>query len=605
MSVIDNAPLSRFHWRLAALSAGGPFLDGWILSIIGIALIQMTPALDMGALEIGLTGAAALAGMFFGGIAGGYVTDRIGRQLMYAIDLAVLVVGSVLSAFVTDAWQVIVLRFILGVAVGADYPIATSLLAEYLPRSRRGSLLGFLVVAWFVGSAAAYLVGYALSGLPNGWRWMLASAAVPGLIVVLLRIGTPESPRWLINKGRREEALAVVKRVFGEDADLSELPEEPAPTNIGKLFREGYLKRTLFVILFWSAQIIPLYAIYTYGPTILAELQLGQEIITYLGSFIISVVILLGAIPSMPLLNRLGRRPVLVWPFIPMALGLLLLSIPRASLAIVLVGFSLYAFFSGVGGLLVWVYPNELFPTDVRATAFGITTAFSLIAAAIFLTLVLPRAELAETEKPKGYLDAAFAGIREFRANRLLAAALLFCSFAYFGVFLYDALIALLVLELGFDATAFGISISVAGAAGLIGSLAAGALRTRRHLATMALAAIVSGAITVVLGSIATLGSTIPFGPYLVLMAVTAGSFAFMLVPYRTLIQEQAPPDRISRVFAAGEAVTMVVMMSAPFLGSLIATQFGTGSAFIAGGALMVFLGGVAIAQYLLRRPPL
>jgi MFS family permease len=250
-----------------------------------------------------------------------------------------------------------------------------------------------------------------------------------------------------------------------------------------------------------------------------------------------------------------------------------------------------------IGGVLLAVLPVQWI--------FGINTAFSLIAAAIFLTLVLPRAELAETEKPKGYLDAAFAGIREFRANRLLAAALLFCSFAYFGVFLYDALIALLVLELGFDATAFGISISVAGAAGLIGSLAAGALRTRRHLATMALAAIVSGAITVVLGSIATLGSTIPFGPYLVLMAVTAGSFAFMLVPYRTLIQEQAPPDRISRVFAAGEAVTMVVMMSAPFLGSLIATQFRTGSAFIAGGALMVFLGGVAIAQHLLRRPPL
>lgn len=143
-SIIDDSPMKPFHWRLLVQSAGGPFLDGWLLSIIGVALIGMTPALGLGVTDLSLAGAAALIGIFFGGLIFGRLTDVIGRQLMYTIDLIVLVVGSVLCAFVENAWQIILLRFLIGVAIGADYPIATSLLAEWLPTKKRAAMLGSL-----------------------------------------------------------------------------------------------------------------------------------------------------------------------------------------------------------------------------------------------------------------------------------------------------------------------------------------------------------------------------------------------------------------------------------------------------------------------------
>jgi hypothetical protein len=137
-SFIDDAPLTRFHKRLTLFAAGGPFLDGFVVTIIGTALITMQPALQLSTTEIGLAGASALIGIFFGGAIFGYVTDLIGRRVMYLIDLAVLIVASVASAFVTTSWQLIALRLLLGVAIGADYPIASSLLAEFTPSRYRG-----------------------------------------------------------------------------------------------------------------------------------------------------------------------------------------------------------------------------------------------------------------------------------------------------------------------------------------------------------------------------------------------------------------------------------------------------------------------------------
>ena len=108
------------------------------------------------------------------------------------------------------------LRFVLGVAIGADYPIATSLLAEFLPRRHRGRMLGAVFVVWAVGAAAAYPVGFLLRGMgPDAWRWMLASPAMFAVITLLLRLGTPESPRWLLSSGRIEDARAAIKKVYG------------------------------------------------------------------------------------------------------------------------------------------------------------------------------------------------------------------------------------------------------------------------------------------------------------------------------------------------------------------------------------------------------
>ncbi|AGI24772.1 metabolite transport protein YaaU [Pseudomonas sp. ATCC 13867] len=388
--------MTFFHWRLLLQSAGGPFLDGWLLSIIGVALIGMTPALGLSGTDLSLAGAAALIGIFFGGLIFGRMTDVIGRQLMYTIDLIVLVVGSVLCAFVDSVWQIILLRFLIGVAIGADYPIATSLLAEWLPTKRRAAMLGSLVVAWFLGATVATFLGFAMVEFlgEDSWRWMLASSGVPGLIILLMRIGTPESPRWLISKGRIEEAEAVVRKIYGQDADLSSIREAESirPQRLGysALLQGEYLKRTFFCGMFYLCAVTPVFAIYTFGPVMLSAFGLNEGNLSNIGYALISLLFLLGCLPALRLSETVGRRPLLLWSFALMILPFLALGIaPNAPVALIIFWFCLYAVASGGPNILEWSYPNELFPTDIRATAMGVITAVSRIGAALG-TFLLP-----------------------------------------------------------------------------------------------------------------------------------------------------------------------------------------------------------------------
>jgi len=388
-NVLDDAPLSPFHKRLALFSSGGPFLDGYVLSIIGVAMVQASPALHMTPAQEGLVGASALIGIFFGGFLGGWLTDIFGRHLLFTLDLIAIIGLSVAQAFVNDVAWLIVLRLLIGVAVGADYPIATSLLAEFSPRKYRGPLLGFFVTMWFVGAAVAYIVGELLMSTPEGWRWMLASAAVPGVVIVLCRIGTPESPRWLLNKGREEEANAVMVKVFGPGASVADLDEEVRENlNAGALIRSGYGKRMLFITLFWTFSIVPLFAIYAFGPKILGALQLDEGM-EHVGSAVITVMFLVGCVVSLFLVNRMGRRPLLIHSFLWAGLAMLLLGLfPTAPSPVIMALFIAYAIFIGGSQILTWIYPNELFPTEIRGSAVGLASSLSRIGAAAGTYLV-------------------------------------------------------------------------------------------------------------------------------------------------------------------------------------------------------------------------
>src|SRR5690242_17056449 len=212
---IDSAPLNSFHKRLTLFSSGGPFLDGYILAIIGIALVQIIPAWQMNDWWNGLIGASALVGVFLGGLIFGNITDKIGRKLMYTIDLMAIIVFSIAQFFVQEPWQLFVLRLLIGIAVGADYPIATSLVAEFVPKNWRARLLGGLNAMWFVGATVAAFVGYWLLSLEDGWRWMLLSSAVPAVLILIARATIPESPHWLVGKGRHQEALDILRKTIG------------------------------------------------------------------------------------------------------------------------------------------------------------------------------------------------------------------------------------------------------------------------------------------------------------------------------------------------------------------------------------------------------
>jgi putative MFS transporter len=400
-TALDRARFSPFHRKLVIGCMGGPLLDGYMLSIIGIAMVGLTAQFNASELEVSLIGASALVGIFFGAIFLGPLTDKIGRRLMYTIDLWALVIASALQFVVQDATQLIILRFIVGLAIGADYPIASALLAEWLPQKRRGKMLGMLILGWFAGAVLASLTGFILFEAfgSESWRWMLGSSAVLGILVLAMRHGIPESPRWLLNHGRKKEAEEALRIGLGDQIDAAavlaaevQTPPHDAPrakADFSLLLRRPYPKRLLFCSAFYVLQVTPLFAIYTFGPVILSSFGLGEGNLANIGSVIINVVFFLGCLPALRLVETIGRRPLIIWSFGLMALPLFVLGLaPGAPVAIIIACFCLYAFFSGGPNILEWAYPSELFPTEVRASAIGITTGASRIGAAVGTFLV-------------------------------------------------------------------------------------------------------------------------------------------------------------------------------------------------------------------------
>lgn len=386
--LIDDASMTPFVKKIVLFSSGGAFLDGYVLSVIGVALVQLTPALGLTSAQTAATGAAALAGIFFGSLVGGRLTDALGRRTMFILDVSAIAVVSLAACFVGAAWQLIVLRLLLGFFIGADYPIATSLIAEFSPRAERAVTMGLVSAAWYLGATAAAFVGFALYTVDGGWRWMLGSALVPAVGLLIGRHDIPESPRWLAQRGQEDKAREVMAAVFGEDVALDE--QEPAPAGFAAVFRQGYLGRIVFLGLLILCQVVPMYAMYTFGPSIIAAFGLGEGSLSVLGEAAISLFFLIGTIPAMYWLNSMGRRPLLIGSLALMAAGLLVPGIwPGASVVVIIIAFAVYAFFSGGPGILQWLYPNEMFPTEVRATAVGVAIAISRIGVVVS-TYALP-----------------------------------------------------------------------------------------------------------------------------------------------------------------------------------------------------------------------
>lgn len=395
---IDDAPLNGFHVRVAAYTTGGFFIDGYILGMIGIALVQIGPQFGLGSVMSGLIGASALAGIFVGAPLFGWVTDKVGRQTMYVIDLVVFLVASIAQFFVEGALALLLLRLLMGIAIGADYAIGGALLSEFLPKRQRGTLLACLNAIWTVGFVAAYVVGYFLQELgPEAWRWMLVSSAVPTAIVLALRLGTPESPRWLLSKGRVDEARSIVKNYIHPDADVDDLLAEQAElgqraergggTGYGRLFAGDLRRRTAFAGLFWFCQVVPYFAIFTFLPTVLGGLGISGR---FSSEILLNLFLFAGAIAGVVVMDMMGRRTFTIGSFVVLAaVGALLGFFPGAPVGVILVLFAVFAFVIAAAADLESVYPAEVFPTELRASGVGLAAGISRIGAALG-TFLLP-----------------------------------------------------------------------------------------------------------------------------------------------------------------------------------------------------------------------
>ncbi len=394
-----DLPPSGFIRKLTILSAAGVFLDGYDLSIISVALVLLIPQLHPSALSVGYVGAAAVAGMFFGALVLGNLTDRVGRRKMYLLDLLFFVVFAILAALAQNIWELIAFRFLLGIGLGADYPISSTITAEFSPILRRGRNLVLTIGGFTMGALVSYVVALALLNTgPDAWRFMLATGAIPAIVVIFLRRSIPESPRWLMQTGDSQGAVRIASTMasnagYALDKDnpgLGSAPSGGGSVHLGdlkRLFRRDLLRLTIFASVTWMLFDIGNYATIVFTPTLLDKIK-GS---TLTGSVLVSggveIVGLIGIAVTFLLVDKVGRKPIQVVGFGILVIAFIALGFISNPGFLLLAIFFVVVLFADQGpGITTYLYAGEIFPTSVRASGHGVATATSRIGA--FLGIV-------------------------------------------------------------------------------------------------------------------------------------------------------------------------------------------------------------------------
>ncbi|OFE15568.1 MFS transporter [Humibacillus sp. DSM 29435] len=379
----------RFMIRLVGVLIGGMFIDGFILGIIGTVIVPISKELNFTDLWEGLIAAAALIGILVGSPLAGWAADKYGRKPMFQADMALFCLASVAQFFVDSAWQLFVVRLLMGVAIGAEYSVGWPLMSEFAPARLRGRLISVSEVGWYVGFMVAFLVGYILTTQTDvGWRTILGTSTVIAVILVAARVGLPESPRWLWNVGRREEAMAIAHKYMTDTADMKDVEHEDVREGtFGMLFSRQYWRATLFVSGCWFAAVTPYFAIATFAESVLAGYGISGGLAGGLG---LSAVAAAGVVGTVLLVDRVGRRMMTVPPQWVCAVALAVIGLwAGAPPMVVLFLFLVFSFFNANVVAMMGVYPSEIFPTEIRGIGIGFATAVSRVGAGIG-TFLLP-----------------------------------------------------------------------------------------------------------------------------------------------------------------------------------------------------------------------
>ena len=394
MVSMDEVPFSRFHLRLLLISSGLNFTAGYGVGNIAIALPVMAGQIPVSSQMSGLIGMGVFLGSIFGSVVGGKLSDAWGRRKMFYAVFGWVLATSVISWFTPSADFLFCQRVLVGAGLGATFSVSGPYMAEFAPQKSRGNVVGALNALWFIGYAASNVVCYLLIGAgPDAWRWMLASTAAPCIIWMLAGLRMPESPRWLIERGRTGDAARVLALV-GPNVTMTGIEDGGASCpkfRTRDLFHGTYARRVLFVAIFWSLQVIPTFSLGTYLPSIVAECGFGTGDAQYLGTAVINCLYLIGLVPMLLLVDKMGRRPLLIGTSAVCAAALAVIGLTMGlglHNATVIGLFVLFGATNTAGGSLQYVYPNELFPTTIRGTAVGFCTSLTRVvsAAATFMT---------------------------------------------------------------------------------------------------------------------------------------------------------------------------------------------------------------------------
>ncbi len=407
---LDALPVTRRHVRLLLGSGVGWTFDAMDVGLISFVIAQLAVVWGTDASALGWVASAGFVGMAVGAALGGLLADRIGRRQVFALTLLVYGLATGASALAGTVAVLMVLRFVVGLGLGAELPVASTLVSEFAPPRIRGRAVVVLESFWAVGWILAALIGYLVvpSG-DDGWRWALALGALPALYAVVVRRGLPESVRFLQARGRHDEADAVVasfetSRAVGRGgltgaqvrdaavADDAPAVTDPADapaaapsssvssaasstassttrTRVGALFAPALRRRTTALWVVWFTVNFAYYGAFIWLPSLL--LADGHTLVR---SFEYTLIITLGQLPGYAaaavLVETWGRRRTLAAFLAGSALAAGLFAAASGDAQVIGAGLLLSFFNLGAWGALYAVTP-ELYPTRVRTTGAG------------------------------------------------------------------------------------------------------------------------------------------------------------------------------------------------------------------------------------------
>ncbi|MBJ8347570.1 sugar porter family MFS transporter [Antrihabitans sp. YC2-6] len=406
-TIRDLRESSRVGLLVAITAASVGVIYGYDMSNIAGALLFITNEFDLSTRQQELVTTAVVIGEIAGAIGGGWLANAIGRKKSMVLVAAAYAAFALLSALSVSVPMLLVARLLLGLTIGVSVVVVPVFVAESAPAKVRGSLLVAYQVATVVGIIIGYLGAYFLAETQS-WRWMLGLAAVPAVVTMVLLLRMPDTARWYMLKGRVAEArrtLLQVEPSADVDAELAEIKRALTDESGGvirEMLRRPYLRATIFVVgLGFFIQITGINAIVYYSPRLFEAMGFEGNFSLLVLPALVQVAALIAVFVSLVMVDRVGRRPILLGGIgMMVAANILLIGVfvvgsdfGGALTALGFFGVLLFTVGFTFGfGALVWVYAGESFPSRLRSMGSSAMLTSDLVAnaivAAFFLTML-------------------------------------------------------------------------------------------------------------------------------------------------------------------------------------------------------------------------
>lgn len=380
---IDEHPASRTSLMIVFIALGGVFVDAYDFTSLGIGVVQLKHSFHLTPFELGSVTATMAFGAFLGALWGGYFTDKVGRLKMFLLDLLFLVAAAIGAALAVNLVMLLAFRFLMGVGVGLDFPVALSFIAEFVAERRKGSNVNLWQMMWYVAASCTGLVvlPFYLAGVGGDlWRVAVGFGAVPALIILLLRVRfMNESAPWAARYVSLAEAGRILERTYGVRVKVEPSSTMAAPTktpkiNFTTIFSPQYRLRTTLVSIICATQSIEYFAVGFNLPTISTHLFGTNFIYAILGAILFNLFGIAGAGVAIKVTNRLGIRRIAIFGYAIVILSLVLLyaggpHLPTTTAAL-LIGMFIFghSFGPGAQGMTM---ATLSYPTRIRGVGTG------------------------------------------------------------------------------------------------------------------------------------------------------------------------------------------------------------------------------------------